>query len=101
MSKLHNSSGLLYETGSRNWLSNDRGRLELVLTDVEAQAERTPEALAVAQDQTLLSYGSLNRRANYLARELCSLGAGPEQVIAVLMPRSPELIIAALASWKA
>jgi amino acid adenylation domain-containing protein len=80
---------------------SDGGGLKCVLAEVEEQAERAPEALAIAQDPKLLSYGTLNRRANYVAWELHGLGVGQEQAIAVMMPRSPELIIAALASWKA
>ncbi|MGH3287623.1 MAG: non-ribosomal peptide synthetase, partial [Streptosporangiaceae bacterium] len=43
----------------------------------------------------------LNARANRLARYLVSLGAGPERLVAVAMPRSPDMIVAVLAVLKA
>jgi nonribosomal peptide synthetase DhbF len=68
---------------------------------LEAQAARTPEALAVTFAGTQVSYAELNARANRLARHLVSLGAGPERLVAVAMPRSPEMIVAVLAVLKA
>ena len=67
----------------------------------EAQAARTPDAVAVACGDASLSYRELNGRANRLARELAAGGAGPEQVVAVMMDRSAELVIALLAMLKA
>ncbi|HWZ42667.1 MAG TPA: amino acid adenylation domain-containing protein, partial [Candidatus Saccharimonadales bacterium] len=99
MAKQQNLGGHLYESGSWN-TSSTWGGLELVLAWVEEHAQRNPEALAVAQGQQLLNYRTLNRRANHLAWELQGMGVGPEQVVAMMMPRSPELIVAALASWK-
>jgi amino acid adenylation domain-containing protein len=72
-----------------------------VRREIEAHAERTPDALAVAHGAARLSYGQLDRRANRLAQDLRRLGAGPERVIALLLPRCPELVIGALAAWKA
>ncbi len=67
----------------------------------EAQAARTPDAPAVITGDEHLSYGGLNARANRLARYLVSLGAGPEQLVAVAMPRSADMIVAVLAVLKA
>ncbi len=67
----------------------------------EAQAARTPDAVAVACGDASLSYRELNGRANRLARELAAGGAGPEQVVAVMIDRSAELIITLLAILKA
>ena len=44
-----------------------------------------------------MSYAELNARANRLARYLVSLGAGPERLVAVAMPRSAGMIVAVLA----
>ena len=66
----------------------------------EAQAARTPEALAVLCDDAMLSYAGLDERANRLARYLVSLGAGPERLVAVAMPRSAEMIVAVVAVLK-
>jgi amino acid adenylation domain-containing protein len=67
----------------------------------EAQARRAPEALAVASGGQRLTYGELDRRANRLAHRLRKLGARPESVVAILLERSAELVIAVLATVKA
>ena len=67
----------------------------------QAQAARTPHAPAVTSTSTQLSYSELNTRASQLARHLISLGAGPEQLVAIAMPRSAEVITAMLAVGKA
>ncbi|MEU5958578.1 amino acid adenylation domain-containing protein [Streptomyces sp. NPDC047525] len=67
----------------------------------EAQVERDPERTAVLGEQETLSYGELNRRANRLAHWLVEQGAGPEHIVAVRIPRSVELIVAAYAVVKA
>ncbi|MFJ8330576.1 non-ribosomal peptide synthase/polyketide synthase [Streptomyces sp. NPDC094437] len=66
----------------------------------EAQAARTPQAVAVVSGTTELTYDGLNRRANRLARHLTALGAGPETVVAVVLPRAPEAAVAFLAALK-
>ncbi|MEV0919321.1 amino acid adenylation domain-containing protein [Streptomyces sp. NPDC049967] len=65
-----------------------------------AQAARTPEATAVVFEDTTLTYVELDRRAEALARRLRSRGAGPEQYIAVAVPRSAELMVALLGVLK-
>ncbi|MFJ3102350.1 amino acid adenylation domain-containing protein [Streptomyces sp. NPDC086835] len=48
-----------------------------------------------------LSYAELDERSDALAGELAALGAGPEQVVAVALPRSGDFLVAALAVMKA
>ncbi|MBT2526891.1 amino acid adenylation domain-containing protein, partial [Streptomyces sp. ISL-99] len=67
----------------------------------EAQAARAPEGDAVVFENTTLSYGELDRRANQLARLLITKGVGPERLVALAMPRSAEMVIAAIAIHKA
>jgi len=67
----------------------------------EANAQRTPDALALIYDEETLTYGELNRRANQLARYLRERGIGPEQLVAICIDRSLEMIIAVLGTLKA
>ena len=72
-----------------------------VAEQFQDQVARTPDAAAVVSGDVQLSYAELNRRANRLARYLVSLGAGPERLVAVAMPRSAEMVVAVLAVVKA
>ncbi|AUX29428.1 MULTISPECIES: non-ribosomal peptide synthetase/type I polyketide synthase [Sorangium] len=68
---------------------------------VEAQVERTPDALAVLCDDRQLSYRELNGRANQLARHLRSLGVGPEVLVGLCVAPSLDMIVAILGVLKA
>ncbi|HEX3530750.1 MAG TPA: amino acid adenylation domain-containing protein [Thermoanaerobaculia bacterium] len=68
---------------------------------VERRAAETPQAPAVVDAGEMLTYGELDRRANRLARRLCRLGLGPEELAAIRMERSAGLVVAALAVLKA
>ncbi|MEU6375590.1 amino acid adenylation domain-containing protein [Streptomyces sp. NPDC046909] len=71
---------------------------------VEEQAARTPRLTAVEYGipgGTTLTYGELNARANDLARQLSSLGAGPEHRVGIHLERSVEMVVALLAVLKA
>ena len=83
---------------------NDTGREvpQATLPELfQAQVARTPEATAVVFEDTCLSYGELNGRANRLARLLIARGVGPESLVAVVMERSADLVVALLAVVKA
>jgi amino acid adenylation domain-containing protein len=67
----------------------------------EARAEEAPSALALAAGQLRLAYGELDAEANRLARVLRAEGIGPSDLVALALPRGPELVIAAVAVWKA
>ncbi|MGK5549592.1 amino acid adenylation domain-containing protein, partial [Streptomyces sp. URMC 127] len=67
----------------------------------EEQAARTPGRPAVLHEGASLSYAELNARANRLAHRLIAYGAGPEDVVAVVLPRSADLLVALLAVLKA
>ncbi|WP_345671168.1 non-ribosomal peptide synthetase, partial [Streptomyces similanensis] len=66
----------------------------------EAQVVRDPGAVAVVCEGRSLSYGELNAWANRLARSLVARGAGPERLVALVLPRSVELVVAVLAVLK-
>jgi amino acid adenylation domain-containing protein len=65
-----------------------------------AQAAATPEAIALAGEEGVLTYRELDERANRLASHLVSLGAGPETIVAVGLERSLELIVAIVGTVK-
>ncbi|MFD0381679.1 AMP-binding protein [Streptomyces stramineus] len=60
----------------------------------EAQAARTPDATAVIFGDERLSYADLDARATRLADLLTARGIGPENVVAVAVPRSADLVVA-------
>ncbi|MGW2461804.1 amino acid adenylation domain-containing protein [Streptomyces sp. NPDC001761] len=62
----------------------------------ERQAAATPDAPAVIHEDTELSYGALNQRANRIAHCLIAAGAGPGQVVALALPKSVDLVAALL-----
>lgn len=67
----------------------------------EAQAARTPEATAVVFGDAQLSYRKLNACANQLARELVRLGIKADSLVGICLGRSPEMVVAVLATLKA
>lgn len=67
----------------------------------EKQAALRPDAIAVVYENQALNYAELNERANRLARMLISEGVGPEQFVALALPRSLEMAVGLLAVLKA
>ncbi|QMV44171.1 non-ribosomal peptide synthetase [Cohnella cholangitidis] len=67
----------------------------------EEQAEKTPDAVAVAYEGSRLTYAELNRRANRLARTLRAQGVQADQLVGIMAERSPETIVSILAVVKA
>ncbi|MER7562561.1 amino acid adenylation domain-containing protein [Streptomyces sp. NPDC097941] len=79
----------------------DRDRTGPTLPELfERQVRKSPAAPAVEYLGTVLDYAELNRRANRLAHVLISRGVGPEARVALLLSRSPEFVVAALAVAK-
>jgi amino acid adenylation domain-containing protein len=62
----------------------------------EAVATRTPDAVALVDGARGWSYAELRRRSGRIAQHLRELGAGPERVVALLLPRSAELVASLL-----
>ncbi|WP_339494068.1 non-ribosomal peptide synthase/polyketide synthase [Pseudomonas sp. EA_35y_Pfl1_P108] len=67
---------------------------------IAAQADVTPDALAVQASDTRLSYAQLNDRANRLAHRLLELGVGPGRRVGLAARRGPQLIVSLLAVLK-
>ncbi|WP_411143364.1 amino acid adenylation domain-containing protein [Streptomyces sp. x-80] len=66
-----------------------------------AQAARTPEATALVHGRETVSYRELDERSNRLARELIARGIGPEDLVAVAVVPSVDLVVALLGVLKA
>lgn len=70
----------------------------------EAQAQRTPDAIGVLFDDgsavQSLTYRELDARANQLAHHLIAHGLGPENIVAIALERSLDLVVALLAVLK-
>jgi enterobactin synthetase component F len=72
-----------------------------VATLCAAQAERTPDAIALISDEQQLSFATLHGQAELLARRLAALGVRPGVVVGIALPRAPILVVAVLAVHKA
>jgi len=98
--------------------SADRGQIAHLAAQFEAQAERTPNAIAVSQlalsnqnkqnnhaesieQQSSISYAQLNAQANQLAHYLLAKGTQPNQVVVLRLNRSPMMMAAILGVLKA
>ncbi|MCM5623167.1 condensation domain-containing protein, partial [Xanthomonas hortorum pv. pelargonii] len=68
---------------------------------IAQQVQRTPHAIAVAQDTQQLDYAALEAQANQLAHHLRQLGVGPDVCVAICAQRSPALVVGLLAILKA
>ncbi|MGW8263107.1 AMP-binding protein, partial [Bacillus sp. LR--39] len=66
----------------------------------EKQAVLTPERIALMCDDIQVNYRKLNEEANRLARLLIEKGIGPEQFVALALPRSPEMVASMLGVLK-
>ncbi|MEW2516604.1 amino acid adenylation domain-containing protein [Actinacidiphila alni] len=65
------------------------------------QVTRRPDAVAVRDDATTLTYGELDAAAAGLAAALVGQGVAPESGVAVLMDRRAAIVVASLAAVRA
>ncbi|WP_203933636.1 non-ribosomal peptide synthetase [Virgisporangium ochraceum] len=80
----------------------DRDVPDATLPDLfQARVRETPDAPAVTDGRTTLSYVDLNVRANRLAHRLVAAGVGPEDLVGLALPRSTDLVVAIVAILKA
>jgi amino acid adenylation domain-containing protein len=66
----------------------------------EAQAKRTPNAVAVSFDDRTLTYRELSQQANQLARYLQKQGIGPSTLVGVCVERTAEMVVGFLGILK-
>lgn len=67
----------------------------------EAQASKTPDAIALVFEDQQITYRELNRRADLLASHLRELGAGTDVLVGICVERSIEMMIGLLGILKA
>jgi len=67
----------------------------------EAQAQQTPDAVALVCGGEQLTYADLNARANQLAHHLRKLGVGPEMLVGICVERSTDMVVGVLGILKA
>ncbi len=73
----------------------DAGRATLQAR-LARQATETPDAVAVVDGETRLTYGELAARATRVGRRLGAAGAGPGTDVGLSFERSPELVVGLL-----
>ncbi|GLQ98962.1 non-ribosomal peptide synthase/polyketide synthase [Dyella mobilis] len=97
----------LLDTAARKQLLETWNATSMPVPDVtltqwlEERIARHGETSAVICGEESLGYAALNERANRLAHVLIARGVGPEDIVAVALPRSLECVIALLAVLKA
>ncbi|HYC70106.1 MAG TPA: amino acid adenylation domain-containing protein [Opitutaceae bacterium] len=75
-------------------------RDETVVSLFARQVARLPDAVAVQDDRSRISYRELDQRANRLARHFRRSGAQPGTFVALCLERSPDVIVTLLAILK-
>jgi amino acid adenylation domain-containing protein/non-ribosomal peptide synthase protein (TIGR01720 family) len=65
------------------------------------RAAAAPADIALLHGGVTMTYGELDARSDRLAQELAVRGVGPEDFVALALPRSPGLVVAMLAVLKA
>nr|WP_249596338.1 non-ribosomal peptide synthetase [Peribacillus frigoritolerans] len=68
---------------------------------LEERVSQYPHNIALVYEDASLTYEELNKKANQLAHLLIAKGIGPEQFVALAMPRSLEMVVGLLAVLKA
>ncbi|HEY1811411.1 MAG TPA: amino acid adenylation domain-containing protein [Kofleriaceae bacterium] len=68
---------------------------------VRERAAAHPDRVAIAWDGGKLSYGELDRWSDAFAERLIAAGVATDQPVALVLERSPEAVVAALAILKA
>ena len=68
---------------------------------IAAQAQRTPDCIALVAGDQQMTYGELDRRANQLAHYLRDVGVGPESLVAICVDRSCDMLVGLLGILKA
>lgn len=90
-----------FDTIMNQWNDTDHDVPTLTLPElVEANTAAHPDRLAIKHHDVRLTYAELNERANRIARLLLDGGAGVGDVVAMVLPRSIDYVVTALAIVK-
>ncbi|AZE48065.1 Long-chain-fatty-acid--CoA ligase [Pseudomonas chlororaphis] len=65
-----------------------------------AQARLTPQAIALEQGDECVTYAQLDEQSSRLAHTLLQEGVGAEDLVAVMLPRTPAMVVALLGVLK-
>ncbi len=84
-----------------NQTAADYDRRLTIPTAFAAQAARTPDAPALVFEGLTLTYAALDAAANRVAHRLRAMGVGPGTLVGLHLPRSADLVIAALGIMQA
>jgi len=74
---------------------------ETFIDAFKRQVENNPDATAVVDIKSFITYRELDRRSDTIAAELLEMGVKPGDFIAVKLPRVKEFIVAVIGIWKA
>ncbi|EJM97621.1 amino acid adenylation domain-containing protein [Herbaspirillum sp. YR522] len=72
-----------------------------LLSRLAAHAQARPRANALSSAHDRLDYGTLMARVNQLAHWMQEQGIGPQARVALALRRSPDMVVALLATWRA
>jgi amino acid adenylation domain-containing protein len=67
----------------------------------QQQAIKTPHKTAIIYDNNTITYKELNQNANQIAHRLINEGVVPDSIVALMLPATPELLVAILGILKA
>ncbi|MDP5008058.1 MAG: condensation domain-containing protein, partial [Glaciimonas sp.] len=70
---------------------------EAVLDAFQRHVINTPQQIALVQGAVMLTYAELSEQVQILAASLCAHGVLPESRVVLLLPRTPDTIVAILA----
>jgi len=65
------------------------------------QVDKTPDSIALVDGENGVTYAALNAKANRVAHALIEEGVAPEQIVAIVLPPSADLVVAILGTLKA
>lgn len=83
-----------------NNTKTDYNRQATLVELLEFQVEKNSNRIALAYEESKLTYSQLNEKANGLAHKLRDMGAGPDKHVMIIAERSLEVIIGMCAVLK-